>query len=89
MNAQHVLLATLGTALVIAALAVVYLKHESRRSFVEWQDLIAERDALNVEWGQLQLEQSTLATHTRIEHLAHSRLRMAAPAADAVVLLRP
>ena len=44
---------------VLSALAVVYTKHESRRLFVELEQLTHERDELNIEWGQLQIEQST------------------------------
>jgi cell division protein FtsL len=44
---------------------------------------------MNIEWGQLQLEQSTWATHGRIEKLARTRLQMLTPAADAIVIVRP
>jgi cell division protein FtsL len=44
---------------VLSALALVYTKHESRKLFVELETLTHERDELNIEWGQLQIEQST------------------------------
>ncbi|WJW76851.1 cell division protein FtsL [Thiohalobacter sp. IOR34] len=72
-----------------SAIGVVYAKHRSRTLFVELQGLQAERDALNIEWGQLQLEQSTWATHGRIEDLARSRLGMVIPAPEQVVIVRP
>ena len=43
-------------ALMVSAIGVVQLKHENRLRFVELQQLQAQRDALNVEWGQLLLE---------------------------------
>ena len=49
---------------VISAIALVYTKHESRKLFVELETLTHERDELNIEWGQLQIEQSTWATHS-------------------------
>jgi cell division protein FtsL len=75
-------------ALVVSALGVVYVKHESRKLFVDLQQLQAVRDDLNVEWGQLQLEQSTWATPGRIENVAVSRLGMVIPEPQQVVTVR-
>ncbi len=72
-----------------SAMGVVYAKHRSRTLFVELQSLQESRDRLNTEWGQLQLEQSTWATHGRIEALARERLGMKIPAPDTVVIIRP
>lgn len=77
-------------ALVIAsAVAVVYTKHLSRVQFAELQRLTRQQDDLKVEWRRLQLEQSTLATQSRIEQMARERLGMTAPGPDVTrVLLR-
>jgi cell division protein FtsL len=64
---------------VISAVALIYTKHESRKLFVELEGLTTERDELNIEWGQLQIEQSTWATHARIEQLAAEELSLARP----------
>lgn len=80
--------ALLAVLVLVSALAVVYAKHESRKLFVELQNLETERDDMDVEWGQLQLEQSTLTTHGRVEKNASERMRMSIPAPDAVVILR-
>lgn len=80
------LLAVLGL-LLMTALGVVYSKHQSRQLFVHLQGLHQERDALGIEWGRLQLEQSTLAAPTRVETLA-SRLAMRVPAADEIIIIR-
>jgi len=64
---------------VVSAVAVIYTKHESRKLFVELEELTSERDALNIEWGQLQIEQSTWATHARIEKVASDDLSLARP----------
>ena len=64
---------------VLAAVAMVYTKHESRKLFVELEGLTAERDELNIEWGQLQIEQSTWANHARIERVAAEELSLARP----------
>lgn len=77
-------------SLVIAsAVAVAYSKHQSRKLFVELQALKTQRDELEIEWGRLQLEQSTWATHGRIEKLARDRLQMRLPPAQSSVLVRP
>ena len=78
------------TMVVLASsLGVVYAKHQSRKLFVELDTLKKERDEMNVEWGRLQLEQSTLATHGRIERIAKKRLGMKTPEYEQVLIVRP
>ena len=74
---------------VASALSVVWVKHESRKLFGTLQKLERIRDDLNVEWGQLQLEQSTWATHGRIEAVARERLGMQLPQTEGIVLVTP
>jgi len=73
----------------LSAFGVVYAKHESRKLFVELQGLQKTRDAMDTEWGQLQLEQGTLATHGRVEETAGAKLGMVIPEANQVVILKP
>ncbi|MDX1482818.1 MAG: cell division protein FtsL [Woeseiaceae bacterium] len=81
------LAAVFGLVCVIAALALVYTKHESRKLFVELESLTRERDELNIEWGQLQIEQSTWSTHGRIEQVALDDLALVKPAPDDVYVI--
>ena len=74
---------------VVSAIGVVYAKHQSRKLFVELQSLYKTRDDMDIEWGQLQLEQSTLATHGRVEGTAGAKLGMVIPEAGQVVVLQP
>lgn len=75
---------------VASALAVIYTKHESRKLFVELEELTTDRDELNIEWGRLQIEQSTWATHARIEKVAVEDLQLARPKPnDIYVVERP
>ena len=77
---QPVLLVFVFAAVcVVSSLALVYTKHESRKLFVELEQLTDQRDELNIEWGQLQIEQSTWATHARIEQVATDDLRLTRP----------
>ncbi|WP_425443956.1 cell division protein FtsL [Thioalkalivibrio denitrificans] len=80
-------LAALFLAVIVSALGVVYSKHHSRGLFIALQEELDIRDRLNVEWGQLQLEQSTWATHGRIEEVARGRLEMTLPDARTTVIL--
>jgi cell division protein FtsL len=75
---------------VLTSMALVYTKHESRKLFVELEGLTHERDELNIEWGQLQIEQSTWATHARIERVATDDLSLVRPEATEIyVIERP
>lgn len=62
--------------LIVCALGVVTSQHKARRAYIELQKAQAEAHRLDVEWGQLQLEQSTWAMHSRIEKEATTRLGM-------------
>ena len=90
-HGQPVLLAlALAIVCVVSAMALIYTRHESRKLFVELEQLTAERDRLNIEWGQLQIEQSTWATHARIEKVATEELSLARPATSEIfVIERP
>ncbi|NIR28611.1 MAG: cell division protein FtsL [Gammaproteobacteria bacterium] len=80
--------AVLAAAVFVSALAVVYVKHRGRVLFVQLQTLERERDAMQVERGQLQLEESTWATHDRIERVARERLGLVIPSSEETVLVR-
>jgi len=81
---------TLFFVLVLAsAIMLVYSKHQSRKLFVELQQLKYQVDDLNTEWGQLQLEQSAWSDHGRIERVARTRLSMVTPEPGEVVFIEP
>lgn len=79
--------ALLACLLLLSAVALVYVQHHHRALYVELQSLERERDSLDVEWGKLQLEQSTWATHERIESLARKRLGLHIPPMNEIVLV--
>jgi cell division protein FtsL len=66
-------------AVLISALAAVTTNHRARKLVIEYEREQERMRALEVEWGQLQLEQSTWATHVRIEEIARQRLGMRPP----------
>ncbi|MCK5001598.1 MAG: cell division protein FtsL [Gammaproteobacteria bacterium] len=76
-------------AVLSSAILLVYSKHQSRKLFVELQGLKHQVDEFNIEWGQLQLEQSAWSGHGRIEQVARERLSMVMPNAEEVVFIKP
>jgi cell division protein FtsL len=77
----------LWLAVLASAVAVVRAKHESRTLFVELERLSAERDRLNIEWWQRQLEQSAWSNHGFVERVAAERLQMKIPKPDEVEIV--
>jgi cell division protein FtsL len=76
-------------AVVVTSVGVVYSKHQARKLFVELQALGDERDNMDIEWGQLQLEQSTLTTQGKVERAARDQLGMVNLSADNMVIVKP
>jgi cell division protein FtsL len=70
--------------LVACALSVVTSQHKARKLFVELENEQALARRLTIEWGQLQLEQSTWAMRTRVEKIATEQLHMQLPDASRV-----
>jgi cell division protein FtsL len=83
-----ILLPVLWLSVLVSAAGVIYAKHRSRAMFVELQSLNRERDNLETEWGQLQLEQSAWSTHGFVERVANAKLAMDIPAPDEVKIVR-
>ncbi len=79
----------LGLGVFGVALGVVVARHEARMRHQVLQVLQSERDAYEVEWGRLQLELSSQATHGRIAKLAEKKLQMEIPqSSDTVLVVR-
>lgn len=78
----------LAIALVATGISVVSTKHQARSLFIQLQGLNGERDGLDIEWGQLKLEQSAWATHGRVEQTARVGLRMVIPRPDEVRIVK-
>jgi len=75
--------------LLVSAVVTVWSKHQTRTLFIELQGLHAQRDSLDIEWGQLKLEQSAWAMHGRVEQTARASLKMLIPRPDEVSLVKP
>ncbi|MFO1391290.1 MAG: cell division protein FtsL [Agitococcus sp.] len=75
-------------ALVGSGLAVALSVHHWRETLQQLQVLKQEAKALDVEWGQLLLEQNSWGGYARIEQLAQQQKMQAAPLQD-VVMVQP
>ena len=75
--------------LVASALAMVTAQHKARSFFVELEKEQEIARALDVEWGQLRLEQSTWAMHSRVEKIAAGSLNMRVASARRIQLVPP
>jgi cell division protein FtsL len=71
-----------------SGVSVTGAKHRARQLFVELEELNRELDRLQIDWSNLQIEQSTFATHPRIEALARERLHLTTPADEQLVVVR-
>jgi cell division protein FtsL len=92
MNGRRLLLIAmplLWLAALGSAAGAIYCKHRARALFVELEQLNARRDNLEIEWGQLQLEQSAWSTHAFVERVASTKLHMAMPPPKEIVIIRP
>jgi cell division protein FtsL len=74
--------------LTACALGMVTAQHNARKLFVQLQDEQERARALEVEYGQLQLEASTWAMHTRVERIARQSLRMRQPDATRIQVVQ-
>ena len=72
-----------------SAAGAIYCKHRSRELFVQLERLNATRDNLDIEWGQLQLEQSAWSMPSFVERVASAQLHMATPPPQDIKLTSP
>jgi cell division protein FtsL len=75
------------TLVLAAGLSVVATTHENRFAFNELQVLRDQANGLEVEWGQLLIEQSTFGVEGRIEQKAFEQLRMEVPDIAKIVMV--
>ena len=79
----------LWLAALVSAAGAIYCKHHSRELFVQLERLNAARDNLDIEWGQLQLEQSAWSMPSFVESVAGTKLHMATPPPQDIKLTSP
>ncbi|GAL13038.1 cell division protein FtsL [Vibrio astriarenae] len=73
--------------LLVSAMGVVFVTHQSRTAITDKDVTLVERERLGNEWRNLLLEETALAEHSRVEQLAIRELEMKRPDADKEVLV--
>ena len=73
----------------LSALAVIYTKNQSRSIFIEIEQQERLSDRYEIEWGQLQLELSTLAEQNRVELIAKDKLKLIVPEREKIIYIKP
>jgi cell division protein FtsL len=79
----------LWLAALASAAGAIYCEHRARELFIQLETLNARRDNLQIEWGQLQLEQSAWSSHAFVERVASTRLHMAMPPPQSIEVVTP
>jgi|GEM_PF-89596 len=88
LTTQSSVLFALLLVLLISALSVVAMQHKTRKLFIELQKEKDRAHQMEVEWGQLQLEQSTWAMSARVEKISAAKLQMQLPQSGQIRFVR-
>jgi len=88
LGTRTLLLLVLLSVVLVSALAVVNTSYNSRTLFYELQQLRSQANQLEVEWGQLKIEQSTFGLEGRIERKAMEELSMKLPDWSRITVVR-
>jgi cell division protein FtsL len=80
--ANHKLVILLLILCIGSALAVVEFTHMNRQLTISQDKLLQQRDALEMEWRNLLVEQRALSEHSRVEEIAQKQLQMVRPTGE-------
>ncbi|WP_258807422.1 cell division protein FtsL [Pseudidiomarina sp. CB1] len=84
---QQKLVLLLFVCIITTAFAVIYVAHANRLLTIKRDDLLSQRDQIDIEWRHLQIEQTALTEHSRVERIASQRLGMIRPEGKQEVLI--
>ncbi|MGH8134657.1 MAG: cell division protein FtsL [Steroidobacteraceae bacterium] len=87
--ALYIAVPALWLAALASAAGAIYCEHRARALFIRLEALDGRRDNLQIEWGQLQLEQSAWSSPAFVERVASTRLRMAMPPPGDIQIVTP
>lgn len=76
-------------AVLFCALATVTSTHRARTLFADMENEQSRQKQIDVEWNQLQLEQSTWAKHALVEEIAARQLNMRTPDNKHLMFVNP
>lgn len=72
----------------VSGVSVIYTTFKSRYLLNQLQQLKTHRNELQVQWGQLLIEQSTFSLESRVERKASAELAMTVPKISEIVMVR-
>ncbi|HEX4052601.1 MAG TPA: cell division protein FtsL [Steroidobacteraceae bacterium] len=72
-----------------SAAGAIYAKYRARELFMQLTQLRTAREALDDDWGRLQLEQSAWSAYTLVERVASDRLHMSTPDPRTIEIIAP
>jgi cell division protein FtsL len=84
---RNILAVILLLLVLVSAFYVIYFTHMHRQATSTFENLLMERDELDIEWRNLLLEQNSLAEHSAIESKATKQLNMKRPDAQSEVII--
>ncbi|QSX37597.1 cell division protein FtsL [Shewanella sedimentimangrovi] len=85
---HHKWVVLLAIMVMLNAVAVVYTSHVSRKLTSQWDQLLQQRDKLDIEWRNLLLEEQSQTEHSRITRIATKELNMLRPLPNEEVVVR-
>jgi cell division protein FtsL len=73
---------------IASAMGVILSTHHNRQQIIALEQLMREKDDLDVEWRNLVLEQRALTEHNRIEAMVKKELNMYRPTVDDEIVVK-
>jgi cell division protein FtsL len=78
---------SLFLTVLISALAVVYCTNQYRMNLSELEHFRTQTSALELQWGQLLLEEASMTAPSTIEQKANERLNMLMPESKQITII--
>ncbi len=85
---HHKWVLLLAMAVLVNAIVVVYTSYSSRQYTSQWDQLLQQRDRLDIEWRNLLLEEQSQSEHSRVTRIATKDLNMSRPLPNQEVVVR-
>lgn len=85
---RHLFIIVLYLAVIGSAFAVVVSTHSNRQLIIAQEQLVQQKDALDIEWRHLIIEETALTEHNRIERLVQDQLNMRRPTQEDEKIVR-
>lgn len=85
---HHKWMLLLACVVLANAIVVVYTSHVTRKYVSQWDQMLQERDKLDIEWRNLLLEEQSLSEHSRITRIASKELKMNRPQPKEEIVVR-